>query len=55
MRVPLLTRLLLSSIAASLLVLLWVINYLWSSGGKITGEEGEPTEEEHGAGGARQD
>src|SRR5829696_3795279 len=46
---------LLAVFVVSLLVLLWVINYLWSSGSKITGEEDVPTEEEFGAGGARQD
>ena len=46
---------LLAVFVVSGLVLLRVINYLWSSGSEITGEEGEPTEEEHGAGGARQD
>ncbi len=46
---------LLAVFVVSLLVLLWVINYLWSSGGKITGEEDVPTEVEHGRGGARQD
>ena len=46
---------LLAVFVVSLLVLLWVINYLWSSGEKITGEEDVPTEVEHGPGGARQD
>jgi solute:Na+ symporter, SSS family len=46
---------LLAVFVVSLLVLLWVINYLWSSPSKITGEEDVPTEVEHGRGGARQD
>ncbi|HEX8115658.1 MAG TPA: hypothetical protein VF521_00175, partial [Pyrinomonadaceae bacterium] len=46
---------LLAVFVVSLLVLLWVINYLWSSPAKITGEEDVPTEEEYGRGGARQD
>jgi Na+/proline symporter len=46
---------LLAVFVASLLVLLWVINYLWSSRSEITGEEDVPTEVEHGRGGARQD
>ena len=46
---------LLAVFVASLLILLWVINYLWSSPAKITGEEDVPTEVEHGRGGARQD
>ena len=46
---------LLAVFVVSLLVLLWVINYLWSSPSKITGEEDVPTEVEHGSGGARQD
>jgi Na+/proline symporter len=46
---------LLAVFVVSLLVLLRVVNRLWSSGGEITGEEGDPTEEEFGEGGARQD
>ncbi|HEX6184032.1 MAG TPA: hypothetical protein VFZ44_09155, partial [Pyrinomonadaceae bacterium] len=46
---------LLAVFVVSGLILLRVINRLWDTGSEITGEEGEPTEEEHGAGGARQD
>lgn len=46
---------LLAVFVASGLVLLRVINRLWSARSEITGEEGEPTEEEFGKGGARQD
>jgi solute:Na+ symporter, SSS family len=46
---------LLAVFVVSLLILLWVINYLWSSNPKITGEEDVPTEVEHGPGGAHQD
>jgi Na+/proline symporter len=46
---------LLAVFVASLVVLLIIVNRLWSTGGEITGEEDVPTEVEHGRGGARQD
>jgi solute:Na+ symporter, SSS family len=46
---------LLAVFVASALVLLGVVNRLWSSKSEITGEEDVPTEEEFGRGGARQD
>ena len=46
---------LLAVFVVSGLVLLKVVNQLWSAKSEITGEEGEPTEEEEGPGGARQD
>jgi SSS family solute:Na+ symporter len=46
---------LLAVFAVSGLVLLGIINRLWSARSEITGEEDVPAEAEHGRGGARQD
>jgi len=46
---------LLAVFVVSGLVLLRVVNRLWSTRSEITGEEDVPTEEEYGRGGARQD